>query len=156
MTMSDTTLSVNTDPLSYLKDVLSLSASVRKQVHSTLDLIPLSKEGLPIKTLKRLQEKLRLSHREMSELIGMSESTLHRRYRADKRLSEIESQTVLQLAELWSQGMEVFQSEADLRFWLSGEISALGSQTPLSLLATPLGRFHVKEVLQRLEWGIYS
>lgn len=154
--MSETTLSLSAGPFSYLKDVLALSARDRKQIHSTLDLIPLSKTGLPIKTLKHLQEKLQLGNREMSELVGMSESTLQRRYRSDKRLSELESQTVLQLAELWSQGTEIFQNEADLRSWLYSEIPALGGQTPLSLLATPLGRFHVQEVLLRLVWGVYS
>ncbi|MEM8969920.1 MAG: antitoxin Xre/MbcA/ParS toxin-binding domain-containing protein [Bacteroidota bacterium] len=142
--------------LSYLKDVLALSAKERKQVRSTLDLLPLSKNGLPIQALKQLQKKLQIGNRAISALVGMSESTLQRRYRSSSRLSEIESQTVLQLAELWSQGMEVFEDENDLRTWLTSEIPALGGQTPLALLATPLGRSHVQEVLLRLEWGIYS
>ena len=156
MNMSQTVVSQSATPLSYLKDVLALSTQERKQVQSTLDLLPFSKTGLPIKALKHLQKKLQINNREMSELVGMSESTLQRRYRSGKRLSELESQTVLQLAELWSQGMEVFADEADLRSWLHSEIPALGGRKPLSLLATPLGRFHVQEVLLRLEWGIYS
>lgn len=156
MKMSQAAIPLSTGPLSYLKDVLALSAKDRKQVQSTLDLIPLSKSGLPIKALKSLQKKLQVGNREMSELVGMSESTLQRRYRSDKRLSELESQTVLQLAELWSQGMEVFEDEGDLRSWLLSNIPALGGQTPIALIATPLGRFHVQEVLLRLEWGIYS
>nr|WKN40290.1 DUF2384 domain-containing protein [Tunicatimonas sp. TK19036] len=154
--MNKTALPFDTGPLSYLKNVLALSATDRKQVQSTLDLIPLSKTGLPIKALKHLQKKLQISNREMSELVGMSESTLQRRYRSNQRLSELESQTVLQLAELWSQGMAIFQEEADLRTWLRSEVTALGDQQPLALLATPLGRFHVQEVLLRLEWGIFS
>lgn len=154
--MNQVSIPLSAGPLSYLKDVLSLSAKERKQVKSTLDLIPLSKTGLPVSALKHLQDKLQISHREMSGLVGMSESTLQRRYRSNKRLSELESQTVLQLAELWSQGTEIFQDEADLRAWLRSEIPALGGQSPVALLATPLGRFHVQEVLLRLEWGIYS
>ena len=156
MNMNQPAIPLNAGPLSYLKDVLALTAKERKQIHSTLDLLPLSKNGLPIKALKQLQKKLQINNREMSELVGMSESTLQRRYRSDKRLSEIESQTVLQLAELWAQGMEVFEDENDLRIWLTSEIPALAEQTPLALLATPLGRSHVQEVLLRLEWGIYS
>jgi putative toxin-antitoxin system antitoxin component (TIGR02293 family) len=156
MNTNQGSIPLSADPLSYLKDVLSLSVQERKQVTSTLDLIPLSKTGLPVSALKHLQDKLRISHREMSDLVGMSESTLQRRYRSGKRLSELESQTVLQLAELWSQGAEIFQDEADLRAWLRSENTALGGQSPLELLATPLGRFHVQEVLLRLEWGIYS
>ena len=156
MNMSQTVVSQSATPLSYLKDVLALSTQERKQVQSTLDLLHLSKTGLPIKALKHLQKKLQINNREMSELVGMSESTLQRRYRSGKRLSELESQTVLQLAELWSQGMEVFADDADLRSWLHSEIPALGGRKPMSLLATPLGRFHVQEVLLRLEWGIYS
>ncbi len=156
MNMSQPAASLTTGSLSYLKEVLALPSKDRQRVRSTLDLIPLSKIGLPITALKQLQKKLQLGNREMSELVGMSESTLQRRYHSGKRLSEIESQTVLQLAELWSQGIEIFENENDLRTWLKSEIPALGEQTPLALLATPLGRFHVQEVLLRLEWGIYS
>lgn len=154
--MGQSASSLNTEPLPYLKDVLALSFKDRKQVRTTLDLLPLSKSGLSIKALHRLQKKLGVNNREMSQLVGMSESTLQRRYRTDRRLSEIESQTVLQLAELWSQGMEVFEDENDLRTWLQSEVPALGERTPITLLATPLGRFHVQEVLLRLEWSIYS
>ncbi len=154
--MNQVSIPLSAGPLSYLKDVLALSVKERQRVQSTLDLLPLSKTGLPVSALKHLQGKLQISNREMSELVGMSESTLQRRYRSNKRLSELESQTVLQLAELWSQGMEVFQNEADLRSWLHSATPALGGQSPLALLATPLGRFHVQEVLLRLEWGIYS
>ena len=154
--MNQGSIPFSTDPLSYLKDVLLLSIKERKQITSTLDLIPLSKTGLPVSALKHLQDKLQISNREMSDLVGISESTLQRRYRSNKRLSELESQTVLQLAELWSQGMEIFQDEVDLRAWLRSEIPTLGGQSPLALLATPLGRFHVQEVLLRLEWGVYS
>ena len=156
MNMSQASIPLSNGPLSYLKDVLALSMKDRKQAQSTLDLIPLSKTGLPVTALKQLQQKLQISIRETSELVGISESTLQRRYRSGKRLSELESQTVLQLAELWSQGVEVFQSDEDLRTWLRSAIPALKSQSPLSLLSTPLGRFHVQEVLLRLEWGVYS
>ena len=156
MNMNQVSVSLSDGPLSYLKDVLALPMKDRRQVQSTLDLIPLSKTGLPVTALKQLQQKLQISIRETSELVGISESTLQRRYRSGKRLSELESQTVLQLAELWSQGVEVFQSDEDLRTWLRSAIPALKSQSPLSLLSTPLGRFHVQEVLLRLEWGVYS
>ena len=156
MNMNQVSVPLSDGPLSYLKDVLALPMKDRRQVQSTLDLIPLSKTGLPVTALKQLQQKLQISIRETSELVGISESTLQRRYRSGKRLSELESQTVLQLAELWSQGVEVFQSDEDLRTWLRSAIPALKGQSPLSLLSTPLGRFHVQEVLLRLEWGIYS
>ncbi|WKN42009.1 type II RES/Xre toxin-antitoxin system antitoxin [Tunicatimonas pelagia] len=154
--MSQIASSSHIEPLSYLKDVLALSAKDLRRVRSTLDLLLLSESGLSIKALYQLQKKLGVSNREMSLLVGISESTLQRRYRAGKRLSELESQTVLQLAELWSRGMEIFESETDLRMWLRSEVPALGGLIPIVLLATPIGRSHVQEVLLRLEWGIYS
>jgi putative toxin-antitoxin system antitoxin component (TIGR02293 family) len=154
--MSQLSVPPGFEPLSYLENVLHLPKRDRQQVHSTLDLIPLSKNGLPISAFKQLQDRYQIGNKKMSELVGMSESTLQRRYRAKGRLSEIESQTVLQLAELWSQGMYIFEDESDLRSWLNSEILALGRVAPLSLLGTPLGRNHVQELLLRLEWGIYS
>ncbi len=143
-------------PLFRLLDILTLTPTQRQRIHSTLDLLPLSAAGLPISSAKSLQQKLLLSNKQMSRILGISESTLQRRYRSNTKLSEMESQIVIQLAELWIQGAETFDSETDFQDWLMQKNLALGERIPLQLLATPLGREHIKEVLLRIEWGIYS
>lgn len=143
-------------PLYHLLDLLSLTAKQRQDIHSALDLLPLSEAGLPISSLKSLQEKYQFNNQQMSRILGMSESTLQRRFRTKEKLSEVASQIMIQLAELWTQGVETFGSEADFRHWLAQKNMALGDRTPLQLLTTPLGREHVREVLLRIEWGIYS
>lgn len=143
-------------PLFQLLDMLTLTPKQRQSIHSTLDLLPLSEAGLPVSSVKNLQEKLQLSNMQMSRILGISESTLQRRYRTAGKLSELESQIVIQLAELWTQGVEAFGDASDFRDWLSQKNMALGERIPLQLLASPLGREHVKEILLRIEWGIYS
>lgn len=143
-------------PLFQLLDLLTLTPKQRKSIHNTLDLLPLSEAGLPVSSVKNLQEKLQLSNLQMSRILGISESTLQRRYRAAGKLSELESQIMIQLAELWTQGVETFGNETDFLDWLAQKNLALGNRIPLQLLPSPLGREHIKEVLLRIEWGIYS
>ncbi len=92
----------------------------------------------------------------MSRILSMSQSILQRRYKSKDRLSELASQIIIQLAELWTQGLDIFGNEADFRDWLMQKNLALGNRIPMQMLASPLGREHIKEVLLRIEWGIYS
>ncbi len=150
-------MNVSTDfPLFQLLDALTLTPKERQHIHSALDLLSLSEAGLPVSSVKSLQQKLQLSNLSMSRILGISESTLQRRYRSNIKLSELESQIIIQLAELWTQGIDTFGDETDFRDWLAQKNLALGDRIPLQLLASPLGREHVKEVLLRIEWGIYS
>ncbi len=143
-------------PLFQLLDALTLTPKEGEHFHSALDLLSLSEAGLPVSSVKSLQQKLQLSNLSMSRILGISESTLQRRYRSNIKLSELESQTIIQLAELWTQGIDTFGDVTDFRDWLAQKNLALGDRIPLQLLASPLGREHVKEVLLRIEWGIYS
>ena len=50
----------------------------------------------------------------------------------------------------------VFDDEADARAWMSAPNTALGGESPLSLLDTDEGVRLVDEVLTRLQFGVYA
>ncbi len=49
-----------------------------------------------------------------------------------------------------------FENQPDFDRWLHSEIPALGGIRPVTLLETETGRQQVRDILGRIEWGIYS
>ena len=127
----------------------------RQKIKNNFDFIRLSKEGLPIGALTSLQQKMRFTNKEFSHVMGMSESTLIRRYKTGQILDKSEAQNAIQIASIWAKGLEVFEPD-DFKHWLDTKNQALGGLKPVNLLDTPLGREQIKDLLLRIEWGIYS
>ena len=128
---------------------------LRKKIKNNFDFIRLSKEGLPIGALTSLQRRMRFTNKEFSQVMGMSESTLIRRYKSGHILEKSEAQNAIQIASVWAKGLEIFEPD-DFKHWLNTKNQALGGAKPVDLLDTPLGREQIKELLLRIEWGIYS
>ena len=53
-------------------------------------------------------------------------------------------------------GLAVFENEDDLAHWLQSENRALGGIRPETLLAAEAGRQQVRDILGRIQHGIYS
>ena len=53
-------------------------------------------------------------------------------------------------------GLVTFENQQDFDCWLHSEIPALGGIRPATLLATEAGRQQVRDILGRIQHGIYS
>ncbi len=127
-----------------------------RPIHTDLDLIQAAAAGVSVEAVRHLQRHMRLTNREMSEMLAISESTLARREQARQPLSRDESEKAIQLSALAAHGLRVFENEPDFHRWLHTENPALGSIKPQALLSSALGREQVRELLGRIEWGIFS
>ena len=125
-------------------------------IQTELDLIRAAAAGVSVKAVRHLQRHMRLPNREMSEMLSISESTLARREQSQQPLSRDESETAIQLSALAAHGLQVFENEPDFHRWLHTDNPALGSIKPQTLLPSALGREQVRELLGRIEWGIFS
>jgi putative toxin-antitoxin system antitoxin component (TIGR02293 family) len=125
-------------------------------VQTDLDLIRAAAAGVSIKAVRNLQRHMRLTNREMSEVLSISESTLTRRENAQSPLTRDESEKAIQLSAVVVKGLEVFENEPDFHRWLQQENPALGGERPQALLSSALGREQVREILGRIQWGIFS
>ncbi|MGB3619318.1 MAG: antitoxin Xre/MbcA/ParS toxin-binding domain-containing protein, partial [Catalinimonas sp.] len=97
-----------------------------------------------------------LSNRELSRLLGVSESTLLRRFQAGGALNRDEAERAWEVARVLALGLEVFEVPEDLRAWLREANTALGGREPLVLLDSTIGREEVRNLLGRIQWGIFS
>ncbi|SDY86200.1 type II RES/Xre toxin-antitoxin system antitoxin [Hymenobacter psychrophilus] len=131
-------------------------AVIPQLVRNEMDLLGVAIKGLSVQAVRALQRHLGFSNKEMSAVLGVSESTLTRREQNHKPLTLDESEKAIQLSAVLAKGMEVFEEEADLHFWLNSPIPALGGQKPKDLLYSVIGRGQVHDILGRIEHGHFS
>jgi len=128
---------------------------VEEPVESYVDMIRISRMGLPSLALNKVMEFLELSKQELIKLLNMSESTFRRR-RKSKYLTSEESERLIELYGLINKGLEIFEEREDFLEWLKTRNRALGDVKPIDLLQSRIGINEVSDLLGRIEYGIYS
>ncbi|GAB3293458.1 type II RES/Xre toxin-antitoxin system antitoxin [Hymenobacter tenuis] len=137
-------------------DLMGGPAVIPQLVRNEMDLLAVAIKGISVQAVRALQRHLGFSNKEMSAVLGVSESTLARREQTQKPLTLDEGEKAIQLSAVLVKGMEVFEDEEDLHFWLNSPIPALGGQKPKNLLHSVIGRDQVQDVLGRIQHGHFS
>jgi len=118
-------------------------------------LIGALKEGLSVKELDELRSTLDLPMERLVPMLGISRATLHRR-RAAGRLDPGESDRVVRFARLLGKASVVLESVGNARLWLTSPQVGLGGAVPLEYAETEVGAREVEDLLNRIEYGVYS
>jgi putative toxin-antitoxin system antitoxin component (TIGR02293 family) len=119
-------------------------------------LAELVREGLPVRSLFLLAERLDLRQAEISEKIGIPQRTLTRRITQDSRLTPAESDRTVRLAQVYSNAAETLGSGDKAAAWLKTPNRALRGGRPLDQLDTDPGVREVEDILGRIAYGVYS
>lgn len=135
--------------------VLGGSSLVGQTVNSDIDLIALIRKGLPKSVLFSLCEVLQISMERMSELLHISPRTLQRKSNTDP-LTISNSQQLLEIAEVVSEGIKVFNTLESFRTWLHSTPYVFNGQKPLDFLDTGFGTQYIKNIMGRIAHGIPS
>jgi len=114
------------------------------------------REGLPVKSLFLLAERLNLRQAEISEKIGIPRRTLTRRLAQHSRLTAAESDRAVRLAQVFSNAIDTLGDEEKAAAWLKTPNGALRGGRPLDQLDTDPGVREVESVLGRIAYGVYS
>ena len=119
-------------------------------------LAELVREGLPVKALFLLAERLDLRQAEISEKIGIPQRTLTRRLTQDSRLTPAESDRTVRLAQVYATATETLGDGDRAAAWLKTPNRALRGGRPLDQVDTDPGVREVEDVLGRISYGVYS
>jgi putative toxin-antitoxin system antitoxin component (TIGR02293 family) len=141
--------------LAGIVEVLGGEKVLRQRIHSRLDLIALSRKGVPKEALVQLAHFLSCTVHEIVVLLPVTERTLQR-YTPEQPLNQVVSEHILQLAEVAAKGVDVFADKGAFVAWLHHPNTALANHTPLSLLSSRFGAEMVLDELGRLEHGIVA
>jgi putative toxin-antitoxin system antitoxin component (TIGR02293 family) len=136
-------------------EILGISNITQEQDNSTLD-YELIRKGLPIDAFKQVASYYHIPESRMASLVGVSERTISRLQKEHKPLNATGSDRLYRLARIAAHALEVFEDPNTVGNWLSRSNRALEGAAPVEVLDTDAGCEQVKELLDRIEYGVYS
>src|SRR5580658_2230487 len=139
-----------------IPDVLGGELILGRAMNKGGALAELVREGLPVKALFLLAERLDLRQAEISEKIGIPQRTLTRRLTQDSRLTPAESDRTVRLAQVYATATETLGDGNKATAWLKTPNRALRGGRPLDQLDTDPGVREVEDLLGRISYGVYS
>jgi putative toxin-antitoxin system antitoxin component (TIGR02293 family) len=143
-------------PAQTIPDVLGGELILGRPMNKGGALAELVREGLPVKALFLLAERLDLRQAEISEKIGIPQRTLTRRITQDSRLTPAESDRTVRLAQVFATARETLGDGDKAAAWLKTPNRALRGGCPIDQLDTDPGVREVEDVLGRIAYGVYS
>jgi putative toxin-antitoxin system antitoxin component (TIGR02293 family) len=137
-----------------LLDILGIPGSTSSSV--AINPTEVVRKGLSIESFKRVANYYQLSDAQMSKVVGTSVRTIVRLQKEDKPLNSTWSDRLYRLARVAAQAQNVFESADTATSWLKRPNRGLNGHAPVELLDTDAGTEQVVELLDRIEYGVYS
>jgi len=135
--------------------ILGGSLTINQSINSDIDLIEITRKGLPKSVVVTLSGILGISMEEMSNLIHVSHRTIQRKASGDL-LNVYSTEQILEIAEVISRGIDVFGTIDAFTSWLHDEVRHLDYKKPIHFLDTSFGTKLILNTLGRIEHGVYS
>lgn len=112
--------------------------------------------GVTFKFFDDIQRLIHFSEQKLADILSLSTKSLQR-YRKEKdfRFKPIHSEKLIEIAEVATFGLQVFDSQEQFQNWLDTPSFALGNKKPSELLTNTYGIKLVMEELNRIEHGIF-
>ena len=139
-----------------ISDVLGGEVILGKGAHRGGAMAEMIREGLPVKALFLLAQRLDLRQAEISEKIGIPQRTLTRRMTQHSRLTPAESDRTVRLAHVFATASETLGDGDKAAAWLKTPNRALRGNRPIDQLDTDPGVREVEDILGRIAYGVYS
>jgi putative toxin-antitoxin system antitoxin component (TIGR02293 family) len=157
------------------KEILSLLNNRRKQIKSQrnsmrkaspitfkqfltdkLLIISAIRSGIPFSLFQLIQVHSPFTENEWASFLGISVKSLQR-YKVNSRyhFKSLQSEKIIELAEVIQLGLEVFGEMEKLKLWLNTPNFSLGNEKPVSLLHDSYGKELVASELVRINHGIF-
>ena len=113
------------------------------------------REGVPYSLFNLIQNFTPFSEENWAKILDISSKTLDRYKQTGKRFKSIQSEKIIEMAEVTHVGLDVFGSMDKFKLWLETPNYALGSLKPIELLNDSYGKDLVISELTRINYGIF-
>lgn len=117
--------------------------------------IELIKEGISKNDLEALKEQTGLGYEILSHILSISRPSLINKKGEDK-FNQPVSDRVVALADIYSNGYDVFDDKDRFNNWMITPNRTLGGKAPIDLLDTSYGMENIKHLIGRIAYGVYS
>ncbi len=119
------------------------------------DFINIIRNGVSRQVMDHLMDVADISLTEMAAIIHTSDRTL-RRYTPNQKLSQEQSERMIEMAKLYSRGEEVLGSLNDFKEWMDSKLLTFGNKKPKEFLDTSIGINMIMDELGRIQHGIFA
>ena len=135
--------------------ILSIAAPKPESRMTPIEKMALIEAGISKNDLEALKEKANLDYDQLAQVLSVARATLINK-KGSNRFSEELSEKILGLADLYSYGYEVFEDTGRFNKWIFQANQALGGKAPFDLLHNGYGREEVRNIIGRIDYGVYS
>jgi putative toxin-antitoxin system antitoxin component (TIGR02293 family) len=134
---------------------LGRPAAADTAMESALDVHRMLEAGISGTAIRALASHYGLSNEDLTRLLGVPLRTLQRREK-QYRLPPGDTDRLWRAALVLHEAARILGSPDKARRWLHRENRALGGLQPIEMLATEAGYEEVRNILGRIEWGVWS
>ncbi|GLR04956.1 type II RES/Xre toxin-antitoxin system antitoxin [Vibrio hyugaensis] len=113
-------------------------------------------KGFEPKVYRNIVERVKLSQNEFQHVTLIPVSTIKRRLKNEERFNTQESDAIYRLAMLLKLATELFDDEERALSWMRENVYGLGGKRPLDMVSTTVDFEIVKDLIGRLEHGVFS
>lgn len=129
---------------------------VKDKVESSFDFLHIARKGVNANVIRNFREGFNLTLEDTARMLNTSEPTLYRWTRLNKKLDSNFTIKLFEITDLFLYGTEVFGNQENFFKWLNLPNMALGGIEPQELIEIPEGISKIRDILGRIEHGVYS
>jgi putative toxin-antitoxin system antitoxin component (TIGR02293 family) len=145
---------ISMSPLNFLKSFISEIATPIYKLTS-FEKMELLEQGIKKSDIEQFKIKAQLDYDKLAQALAVTRATLINK-KKDEVYSENVSEKIVALSDLYSYGYEVFENVENFNAWLFVPNQALGGKKPFDIMDNQFGRDEIRNLLGRIEYGIYS
>ncbi|HNR07677.1 MAG TPA: DUF2384 domain-containing protein [Saprospiraceae bacterium] len=113
------------------------------------------RHGLPYSFYTLIESLAPFNESDWAAYFGISTKSLQRYKKAGERFKPLQSEKIMEMAEVIYLGLELFGSADKFNAWLNQSNLALGGEKPVDLLKDSYGKSLVTGELTRISHGIF-
>lgn len=114
------------------------------------------REGVPYSLFNLIQLYAPFSELDWAGFLEISNNSLQRYKQSSKNFKPIQSEKIIEMAELTYMGLDVFGDMEKFKLWLNTQNFSLGNLKPIELLKDSYGKEMVIGELTRINHGILA
>ncbi|MEO7263326.1 MAG: antitoxin Xre/MbcA/ParS toxin-binding domain-containing protein [Ferruginibacter sp.] len=137
------------------KRILRIASSNAENHMSAIEKMTVSKAGISKLDLEHLKTKTRLDYDKLASVLSVTRATLINKKGKDK-FNPTVSEKIVSLADIYAFGYEVFEDEEKFNKWMFRPNTSLGGEVPYFFIDNEFGREEIKNLIGRIEFGVYS
>ena len=146
----------NSSPMPFANSILyGLPIKTPEYQMVSFEKIKILKDGLSKSNLEKLKSRAALDYDNLAKALSVTRVTLINA-KGDEKYSSSVSERILALSDLYSYGYKVFEDDTKFNAWMFRPNQALGNKPPFDIVDNQFGREEIKNLLGRIEYGVYS